>query len=207
MKFKDWILTAIGTGILVALIIIIAQKGNPPVVQQSSGGDSMHGGSQPADAKLFNNLVGKSAPDFTLESFSGEKITLSSLRGKNVILFFNEGLMCYPACWNQVAEFGKDNNFKNKNTVVFNITVDPKKDWQEAVGKMPELAAATTLLDLDKKVSNLYGVLNLPSSMHRGQFPGHSYVVIDKNGIVRFVHDDPAMALRNKELANEISSL
>ncbi|MBI3559476.1 redoxin domain-containing protein [Candidatus Gottesmanbacteria bacterium] len=197
MKFKDWILTAIGTGILVALIVIIVQKGNPPVIQQSSG----------ADSKIFNNLAGKPAPDFTLESFSGEKITLSSLRSKNVILFFNEGLMCYPSCWNQVAEFGKDNNFKNKNTVVLNIVVDPKKDWQEAVTKMPELAAATVLLDTDKKVSALYGVLTLPSSMHKGQFPGHSYVVIDQKGIVRFIHDDEQMAIRNQELANEVEKL
>ncbi|MEK7565462.1 MAG: peroxiredoxin family protein [Patescibacteria group bacterium] len=207
MNLKDWIFTIIGTGILVALIVIIGQKGSPPAVQQSSGGDSMHGSSQPADSKIFNNLVGKTAPDFTLESYSGEKFTLSFLKGKNVILFFNEGLMCYPSCWNQVAAFGKDLQFKDKNIIVLNITVDPKKDWQEAVGKMPDLAAATVLLDTDKKISTLYGVLTLPSSMHRGQFPGHSYIVIDKKGVVRFVHDDTEMAIRNKELANEVETL
>lgn len=206
MNYKDWLLTVLGTGILVALIVIISQKGDTPSAQQPSGGDAMHGGGQPVDSKVFNNLVGKTAPNFTLESYSGEKITLSSLRGKNIILFFNEGLMCYPSCWNQIAEFGKDNNFK-KNTVVLNITVDSKKNWQEAVAKMPELAAATVLLDTDKKVSALYGVLALPSSMHKGQFPGHSYVVIDQKGIVRFVHDDEQMAIRNQELANEINSL
>lgn len=179
----------LGTAILIALIILIAKPKND--VQGISA----------------NNLVGKSAPDFTLESFSGEKITLSSLRGKNIILFFNEGIMCYPSCWNQIAAFAKDTQFKDKNTVILSIVLDSKDKWQEAIKKMPDLAGATILLDPDKKVSNLYGVLNLPSSMHRGQFPGHTYVVIDKNGVVRFVNDDPAMAVRNQELANEINSL
>lgn len=213
MNLKDWIFTALGTAILVALVVLIAgskdtNQSTASVTNKTNTDSmaSMHGGA-PADSKLFDSLVGKTAPDFTLESFSGEKITLSSLRGKNVILFFNEGLMCYPACWNQVAAFGKDTQFKDKNTVVLNITVDPKKDWQEAVTKMPELATATVLLDTNKEVSTAYGVLSLPSSMHRGQFPGHSYVIIDKNGFVRFVHDDTDMAVRNKELANEIGAL
>lgn len=167
---------------------------------------SMHGGA-PANSIVFNGLVGKVAPDFSLTSYKGDIVTLSRLRGKNVILFFNEGLMCYPACWNQVAAFAKDTELQNKNTVVLNITVDSKDKWQEAVAKMPDLAGATVLLDTDKRVSNTYGVLTVPSSMHRGQFPGHSYVVIDKNGIVRIVQDDINMAVRNKELANEIGAL
>ena len=219
MNLRDWIFTILGTAILVALIVLITSlksnnqsaailPSNPPTGEASA--DPMaghHGGGTPANSKVFNSLVGKAAPDFTLASYNGDTITLSQLRGKNVILFFNEGLMCYPSCWNQVAAFGKDTELKNKNTVVLNITVDPKKDWQEAVGKMPELAAATVLLDTDKKVSTAYGVLSLPSSMHRGQFPGHSYVIINKNGVVRFVNDDTEMAVRNKELVNEVSNL
>ena len=211
MNLKDWIFTLLGTAILVALIILIA---NPKSDSQSitaasapDSNDSMHGGGKPADSAIFNKLVGKTAPDFTLTSYTGETITLSKLKGNNVLLFFNEGLMCYPACWNQVAAFGKDAQFKEKNTVVLNITVDAKDKWQEAVAKMPDLAGATVLLDTDKKVSNLYGVLALPSSMHRGQFPGHSYVIIDKKGVVRFAQDDTEMAVRDRDLANEISTL
>ncbi|MBI4099888.1 redoxin domain-containing protein, partial [Candidatus Microgenomates bacterium] len=190
--------------VLVIVVLTAGPKASPS--QPTDSMASMHGGA-PADSKVFNALVGKTAPDFTLKTFSDDTVTLSQLKGKNVILFFNEGLMCYPACWNQVAEFGKDTQFKDKNTVVLNITVDPKKDWQEAVTKMPELAGATVLLDTDKKVSVAYGVLLLPSSMHRGEFPGHSYVLIDKNGIVRIVQDDSEMAVRNKELLNEIAAL
>lgn len=32
--------------------------------------------------------VGATAPDFTLSAHTGEEVSLSSLRGKNVVLFF-----------------------------------------------------------------------------------------------------------------------
>ncbi len=216
MNTKDWLFTALGTAILVALIMLIIRLNGTQtptagsfVGPQGAAADdmaSMHGGA-PANSTLFDNLVGKTAPDFTLPTYDGKTITLRELRGKNVILFFNEGLMCYPACWNQVAAFAKDTRFKDKNTVVLSITVDSKDKWQEAVAKMSDLSGATVLLDTDKKVSSTYGVLTLPSSMHRGQFPGHSYVLIDKNGVVRIAQDDTDMAVRNKELLNEISAL
>lgn len=212
---KNGLIAILGTGAVLVLILIasnfdfdfnVKSKGSKvssPVLQ---GGDSMHGGGVPVDATIFNSLVGKSAPDFTLESYDGKKLTLSSLKGKNVILFFNEGLMCYPSCWNQIAAFGKDTDLGSK-AVILNITVDPKNDWKQAIDKMPELAQATVLFDSNRQVSSLYGVLTLSSSMHKGQFPGHSYVIIDKEGIVRFARDDAQMAVRNKELVAEMVKL
>lgn len=155
-----------------------------------------------------NDLIGKSAPDFTLEDYNGAKMTLSSLKGKNVILFFSEGLMCYPACWDQIAAFAKDNDkFIEKNTVVLTIINDPKSDWKQALEKMPELKPANVLFDSDKQVARAYNTLSLPSSMHKGLLPGHTYFVVDKEGIVRFVKDDPAMATRNQEMMAEIEKL
>lgn len=180
-----------------------------------SGSSSQNSSTNQATNTSLNDLVGKAAPDFTLESYngdeqvpsSGSKTTLSSLKGKNVVLFFSEGLMCYPACWDQIAAFGKDNEFTNKNTVVLTIVNDPKNEWKGAIEKMPELAQATVLLDTDKKVSITYNMLSLPSSMHKGQLPGHTYVVIDKEGVVRYVKDDVQMAVRNQELITEIDKL
>jgi len=155
----------------------------------------------------LDSLVGKTAPDFTLENYNGEKVTLSKLKGKNVVLFFSEGLMCYPACWDQIAAFGKDNEFASKDTIALTILNDPKSDWKMAIEKMPELAKAVVLFDTDKRISITYDMLSLPSSMHKGQLPGHTYVVIDKEGIVRYVKDDVSMAVRNQELIAEINKL
>ncbi len=162
---------------------------------------------QSGKTATLNSLVGKPAKDFTLESYDGKKITLSSLKGKSVILFFSEGLMCYPACWDQIAAFAKDNEFADKNSVVLTIINDPKKDWKQAIDKMPELSSARVLFDTDKQVSIAYNMLSLPSSMHKGQLPGHTYVVIDKDGIVRYVKDDAQMAIRNQEMIAEIEKI
>ena len=43
--------------------------------------------------------------------------------------------------------------------------------------------------------------------MHKGQFPGHTYLIIDKEGIVRFIKDDVQMAVRNDELKAELEKL
>ena len=155
----------------------------------------------------FNALMGKQAPDFTLNSYDDEKVTLSSQKGKKVVLFFTEGVMCYPSCWNQIAAFSKDEVFKSEDTVVFSIVVDTQNEWEKAIDKMPELGDSTILLDLTKSVSKEYGVLSLSSSMHKGQFPGHTYLIVDKDGVIRFIKDDPQMAVRNDELKAELEKL
>jgi len=177
--------------------------------QTQASGDSMadHHKPKPVESAVLDGFINKPAPNFTLQSYDEKNVSLNDFRGKNVILFFNEGLMCYPACWNQIVAFGKDKDFSAKNTVILNITVDPKDDWKKAIDKMPELAGSIVLLDSNREVSTLYGVLTLNSSMHRGQFPGHTYIIIDKEGIIRFTQDDAQMAVRNKELLAEIDKL
>jgi len=155
----------------------------------------------------FKTAIGKKAPDFTVSDIDGKQITLSSFLGKNVILFFNEGLMCYPACLDQVVELSKDEKLNTEDTLVFSVVVDSPKKWQDAQKDLPYLKEASVLFDAGAKVSREYDTLALPSSMHKGVYPGHTYYLIDKEGIVRFTLDDPYMAIRNEELAKELSKL
>lgn len=221
---KPTMIALMGTIVIVALILFFtnfnvninlngASNGvsDQQVNQAVQGGqnDSMashHSAGGAIDETLFNSLVGKPAPDFTLLTYNNQKITLNSLKGKNVILFFNEGLMCYPSCWNQMAAFGKNSDIANQ-AEVYSITVDQPSEWKQAIDKMPELVDATVLFDTDRQVSQKYGVLTTGSSMHKGQFPGHSYVVIDKEGVVRYVLDDPQMGIRNDQITAEVNKL
>lgn len=155
----------------------------------------------------LNSLTSKQVPDFSLVDRDDNVYSSDTLRGKNVVLFFNEGLMCYPACWNQIVSLSKDERFKNDDTVVLSVVVDSKEDWQRAVNKMPELAQATVVYDGGASISKKFGVLSTPSSMHPGSLPGHTYVLIDKEGIVRYVFDDPQMGIRNDQLVAEIAKL
>ena len=151
--------------------------------------------------------IGDPAPAFTLRDAEGKDVSLSDFKGKKVLLFFSEGAMCYPSCWNQIAAFGKDDVFKSESVTTLVVTVDSKSQWKQAVDQMPELASMPVLLDTNKSVSQNYGVLTLPSSMHKGQFPGHTYLILDKEGIVRYVLDDVGMGVRNTELKAELEKI
>ena len=190
---------------VVAASYILGSK-NSQDSQQADHPAEHHEGQSVYEDK-FNALIGQVAPDFELYSYEGEKIRLQEQRGKKVVLFFTEVVMCYPSCWNQIAAFGKDEAFKKEDTIVFSIVVDTKNEWKRAIDKMPELGASAVLFDASKTISKEYGVLSLPSSMHKGQFPGHTYLIVDKDGVIRFIKDDPQMAVRNDELKAELEKL
>ena len=58
---------------------------------------------------LFSDplAAGKAAPDFTLPDDSGKSVTLSKLRGKNVVLVFYPGDDT-PGCTKQLCQFRDD---------------------------------------------------------------------------------------------------
>ncbi len=170
--------------------------------------DSMHGGpSIDTDSEALNSLVGKPMPNIQLTDKDGKTYTPAEFKGKNTVLFFNEGLMCYPACWNQMAAFGSDERFNSNQIQAISVVVDSAKDWQKAIDKMPQLAKANTMFDANANASRELGLLTTASSMHRGSLPGHTYVVVDKDAIVRYVFDDPNMAIANDMLFGKIQEL
>lgn len=195
MKNKT-VLVCVGLVILVVGIFIYLSPQNQNGTQGAN-----------VSSALTGNIIGKPAPDFSLEDIEGNLVKLSDYKGKNVVLFFNEGEMCYPACWNQVEELGTDARFDTADTIAFSIVVDSKNQWKRIQNQMPQMRNAKILFDVNRAVSLAYGVLSLPSSMHPGSFPGHTYFLIDKGGIIRFFLDDPNMAIRNDQLVAEIGKL
>lgn len=155
------------------------------------------------DKIRFSNAIGQTAPDFTLPAQDDSTFTLSDYKNKTVVLFFNEGAMCYPSCWDQIASLGADERFNNDDVIAASIVTDEKGKWDQILRSKQEFRAGIILFDANTAVSQAYNVLNLPSSMHKGLFPGHTYIII-KNGIISYVLDDPNMALNNEELALRI---
>ncbi len=154
----------------------------------------------------LNNLVGKPVPVFSIRDRNGTEYSSESLKGKNVVLFFNEGIMCYPACWNQMVALATDPRFGDLGITAFSVVIDQPSDWQSAIRKMPDLGKAAVLFDSDKSVSRAFGMLTVPSSMHYGSYPGHSFVMIDKQGIIRSIFDDPNMAIDNDRVLAEMKA-
>lgn len=177
-------------------------------IMQNNDFSNHHGGSSVSvNTAELDALVGKPMPAISLQDKDGKVYTQANFIGKNTVLFFNEGLMCYPACWNQIAAFGADKRFNSADTQAISVVVDSARDWQRAISQMPELAKAVTMFDANAAASRQFGLLTTASSMHRGALPGHTYVLIDAKGIVRFVLDDPNMAIANDNLMAKIAEL
>lgn len=191
----------IGTTVVVigGLILFIGGKESPEIKGTIN--------SEVKEKINFKEAVSAKAPDFELESINGRKVRLSDYLGKNVVLFFNEGSMCYPACWNQIAELGNDSRFDTENIVAFSVVVDPRNQWLGIVSRSMNMTKSKILFDTARAVSGAYDVLSLNSSMHPGGFPGHTYFIIDKEGAIRFTLDDPNMAIANDRLINELAKL
>ena len=133
---------------------------------------------KPIDSKIKVKSRQK-APDFTLPSVSGKKVTLSQFRGKNVVLSF------VPAAWTQVCsrqwpgynlikdEFGK------RDAVLIGITVDNIPTLHAWTKQMRPLWFEV-LSDFwpHGAVAEKYGVLRSDGMAER------ALVFIDKEGIV-----------------------
>jgi peroxiredoxin (alkyl hydroperoxide reductase subunit C) len=133
-------------------------------------------------------LVTKEAPDFTAQAVmpdnSFSELTLSSYRGKYVVLFF------YPldftfVCPTEIIAFGKElEKFKKKNCEVMGVSIDSHFShwaWKNTpvekggIGNIQYPLVA----DIKKQISKDYGVLLDDSIALRGLF------LIDKDGVVQ----------------------
>ena len=82
----------------------------------------------PLQKYLEKNMVtlkpGDKAPAFTLKSDNGEKISLSTLKGKKIILYFYPKDNT-PGCTTQACEYRDlQNDFKKSNVVVLGVSKD-----------------------------------------------------------------------------------
>lgn len=155
----------------------------------------------------IDSLLNKPAPSFSLQDRSGSTYSNDNLKGKNVVLFFSEGLACYPACWQQIASFGTDQRFNTADTVTLSVVMDSPEDWQKTPQKMDGIDKANIIFDKGGQVSREFGMMSVKSSMRQGTSPGHTYVIINKQGVVKYVFDDPSMAVRNDQIATELAKL
>ena len=68
---------------------------------------------------------GDQAPDFTLPTDTGEEVTLSSLRGQRVILYFYPAAMT-PGCTTQACDFSDSlDSLKAAGFTVLGVSKDP----------------------------------------------------------------------------------
>jgi len=115
------------------------------------------------------------APDFTLHSVAGTNLRLTEQRGQVVMLNF-WATWCGP-CRQEMPQLNRlYEKYRASGFVLFGVNVD--EDVRNAAGTSSRLGLRfPVLLDTDKKVSRLYDLSTMPST-----------VLIDRDGRVRYIH-------------------
>jgi len=141
---------------------------------------------KPVDSKTTLR-PGMKAPDFTLRSVSGEKISLSSYWGKKDVVISFVPAAWTPVCSDQWPGYNISKDiFEKYNAILLGISVDnipTLHAWTREMGDLwfPVLSDFYPHGAVAKK----YGVLRSDGVSERALF------VIDKKGIIRYidVHD------------------
>ena len=132
----------------------------------------------------MNIEIGKPAPDFTLYESTKNKITLSDMKGQNVLLLFFP-LAFTSTCTAELCSIRDNISFYNNvNAKVFGISVDSLHTL--AKYKADQNLNFTLLSDFNKEVSSLYGSLYEMFGYNMKGVSKRSAFVIDKDGIIRY---------------------
>jgi peroxiredoxin len=151
-------------------------------------------------SQATSTTTSNAAPDFTLPTTADTRVTLSSLRGRPVLLYFSEGAGC-GACLLQMSEIEKRKaDFDALGVTVLPIVMNSRADITSDLNRY---GVSTPFLLDDGTVSRAYGTLG--RGMH-ADLPGHSFVLIDAAGVQRWYGEYTSMWLDPAALLEEIRS-
>ncbi len=127
---------------------------------------------------------GDKAPEITLDTDTGEPFRLSSLKGKNVVLYFYPKADT-PGCTKEACEFrDTSKKFTKANTVIVGVSPDTSKAQLKFKEKFD--LPFTLLADKEHTAAEAFGVWK-EKSMYGKKYMGveRSTFVIDTKGIIK----------------------
>lgn len=146
--------------ILVVALVVLAIGAMIVLFRGQAAGQAVP--AKPAEPRPTPAVVGQPMPDFTLPVYQGGTLTLSSLRGKNVLILFPRGYAAEnywcTICnykYVELAELEKAQKIREKYNleilVVFPYTRDVVKTWVEALpGQLESIKERKYPADPDK---------------------------------------------------------
>ncbi len=142
----------------------------------------------PLASAATSPLLGKPAADFALKAVAGDNVRLSEHLGEVVVLHF-WATWCGP-CRQQIPRLDQlHSTYGSAGLVLLGMNVDD--DASRAVEFVRTLAVSyPVLLDPGKSVAPLYGLGAVPMT-----------VLIDRAGVVRYVHYDFSPAIERQYVA------
>ena len=140
------------------------------------------------------------AAAFNLASTAGGNVALSDYRGRNVLLYFNEGIGC-DACFYQTAKLEADAAFTNLGVPLVPIVMNDIGQVQTELGRFG--IRTPYLSDPDGSISRAYGTLG---TGHHANLPGHSLVLVGPDGTIRWRADYPGMWVEPSQVVATVKS-
>ena len=131
---------------------------------------------------------GDAAPEFTARDAEGKEVTLSSLRGRRVVLYFYPKDDT-PGCTKQACSLRDSHSvFEERGIKVLGVSLDDEESHQKFAAKYK--LPFTLLADTDHAVADRYGVYGEKSFMGK-KYMGvdRKTFLIDEEGKIRKVFD------------------
>jgi peroxiredoxin len=176
---RGWFIGIAGIAALAIAAMYLVYQSSPGKHGATAGGSGFkHVAGEPG--------IGAMAPSFTLTSGTGGQVSLADFRGKNVLLYFQEGLSCQP-CWNQIKDLEQNPAALKTAGVdaVVSITTDPAN----LIGRKAADEKLTTpvLSDPSIQVSRAYNANQY--GMMGEMRDGHSFILVGPDGTIRWRAD------------------
>jgi peroxiredoxin Q/BCP len=173
-----WIIAGAMVVVLIVSLYLVYQSSQGKHGGTAGGSGFKHVAGQPG--------IGATAPSFTLTSGTSGQVSLADFRGKNVLLYFQEGLSCQP-CWNQIKDLEQNQAALRTAGVdaVVSITTDPAN----LIGRKAADEKLTTpvLSDPSMQVSRAYNANQY--GMMGEMRDGHSFILVAPDGTIRWRAD------------------
>ena len=151
-----------------------------------SGTGAARSGSSAYPYQVASPPPGSPAPALALTATDGSKFDLSSLRGKRVLLFFQEGIAC-EGCWTQMKDIEAQWPAFSALGIdrMVTVTGDPLSPLKQKVAL--EGVKTMVLADPNLQVSakyggNTYGMMGTSAD-------GHSFILVGPDGNIEWRAD------------------
>lgn len=171
-------------GVLAAALVVLGAV----FLLGRGGEDSAGGGAGEYAFEVGSPGPGEPAPTFKLKTTDGSEFDLGALRGKTVLLYFQEGIGCQP-CWDQLTDieprFGE---FKALGIdEIATITTDPPDLLARKVAD--EGIKTPVMTDLNLTASDSYSTPEYRMAGMSESFNGHSFVLVGEDGTIEWRAD------------------
>lgn len=183
--------TNVAIGVVVAAVVIALV-----------GAATLFGGSTKSEQNR-PLTIGQKAPAFAGKNvLTGEELTSAQLKGKNVLYYFSEGVMC-QACLVQIQALERHvQHLDRRGLTLVSITNDDEATLRRAA---VDYKVTTPLIaDSSRTMTLRFGALG--GGMH-SDTADHMFILVDRTGVVRYAKDYPSMWIEPDKLIEGLPKL